>query len=461
MSAPAATAAFYPPHVAPAARPLRFPHNVSKLLLNNLEIIPERAYNEPLVIAPGPPRMAFFTGPEVVKTLLLSRQTSFPKGRLQIEILEPIFGGAMISSEGREWRWQRGAAAPLFRHEELLQYGPAMSAAAENAVAKWREAGNGVIRPIQTDMMRAAFHVISNAMLAGGAEEMLASIEKGHADYFNGINWWIAYRLLKLPHWMPRPGGKSMRAHETRLRQSVAELVRHRRATAASGNDLLARMLRASDPETAQSLSDEHVVDNIVSFLVAGYDTTALSLTWTLYLISQSPEWEERICEEVDRVVGRGPVRADHVKDLIIVQQVLNESMRLYPTAPLILRDIVEDIEFDGVHVPAGTIGIIPIYAIHRHRGFWHDPDRFDPSRFAPNHTRKPSRFQFMPFGAGPRICIGAAFAMMEATIMMATFLRAARFEIEPGFDPQPTGQMFLLPKRGMPMRVTSRKAAA
>ena len=123
--------------------------------------------------------------------------------------------------------------------------------------------------------------------------------------------------------------------------------------------------------------------------------------------------------------------------------------MRLYPTAPLILRDIVEDIEFDGVHVPAGTIGIIPIYAIHRHRGFWHDPDRFDPSRFAPNHTRKPSRFQFMPFGAGPRICIGAAFAMMEATIMMATFLRAARFEIEPGFDPQPTGQMFLLPKEG------------
>lgn len=460
MSVPSA-AAFYPPRVEPAVRPLRFPRNVTKLLLNNLEIIPEQAYNEPLAIAPGPPRMAFFTGPELVKTLLLSRQAEFPKGRLQVEILEPIFGSAMISSEGREWRWQRGAAAPLFRHEELLQYGPVMSAAAENAVAKWRKAGSGVIHAIETDMMRAAFYVIANAMLAGGAEEMLASIEKGHEAYFDGINWWIAYRLLKLPHWMPRPGGKSMRAHETRLRRSVAELVHRRRAAAASGEDLLARMLRASDPETAQSLSDENVIDNIVSFLMAGYDTTALSLAWTLYLISQSPEWEERIREEVDDVVGCGPVTSDHVKDLVIVQQVINESMRLYPTAPLIVRDIVEDTEFDGVKIPAGTIGIIPIYAIHRHRGFWQDPDRFDPSRFAPNHQMKPSRFQFMPFGAGPRICIGAAFAMMEATIMMATFVRAARFEIGPGFDPKPTGQMFLLPRNGMPMRVTLRKTAA
>ena len=450
---------FYPPHVKPPARPLRFPFNLIKLLGNNLEVIPEQAYREPIVVAPGPPRMAFFTGPDLVKTLLLSRHSEFPKGRVQVDVLKPIFGNAMLSSEGREWRWQRSAAAPLFRHEELLQYGPSMGMAAEAIVAKWRAAPPGTVQPIHRDMMEAAFRVISQTMLAGGAEDMLNSIEKGHADYYDGVNWWVMYTILGLPHWLPRPAGKSVRAHEARLRSVVAELVRTRRTGAAAGEDLLARMLRASDPETGRSMSDVLLVDNILSFLMAGYDTTAFSLTWTLYLISQSPEWQARMLDEIESVVGSGPVTAAHVEHLVAVGQVLNESLRLFPTAPIIIRDITEDMEFDGVRVPAGTMGIIPIYAIHRHRSLWSDPDRFDPTRFSPERS-KPSRFQFMPFGAGPRICIGAAFAMIEATVMLATFVRAARFELSADFDPQPTASMFLLPKNGMPMRVTMREGA-
>jgi cytochrome P450 len=452
---------FYPPHVKPAAKPLRFPFNLAKLLGNNLAIIPEQAYREPIVIAPGPPRMAFITGSELVKTLLLTHPTEFPKGGVQVEILKPIFGNAMISAEGRDWRWQRGAAAPLFRHDELLQYGPIMSAAAEATVAQWRAAAPGTIRAVNRDMMRAAFHVISNTMLAGGAEDMFDAIERGHADYYSGANWWVMYTLLGLPHWLPRPGGQLMRAHETRLRDAVAKLVQARRASAAAGDDLLARMLRASDAETGQSMSDELLVDNIGSFLMAGYDTTAFSLTWTLYLISQSPEWEARMLHEIEQVAGSGPVTSAHVEHLGTVQQVLNESLRLFPTAPIIIRDIVDDMEFDGVTIPAGTIGLIPIYAIHRHRDYWDDPDRFDPNRFAPDSRSKPTRFQFMPFGAGPRICIGAAFAMIEATIMLATFVRAAHFEVSPDFDPQPSARMFLLPENGMPMRVTLRERAA
>jgi cytochrome P450 len=251
-----------------------------------------------------------------------------------------------------------------------------------------------------------------------------------------------------------------MRAHERRLRGAVAELVRARRGGAAAADDLLARLLQSCDTETGRSMPDELLVDNIVAFLMAGYDTTAFSLTWTLYLISQSAEWEARMLREIEQVVGTGPVTSAHVERLKTVQQVLNESLRLFPTAPVIVRDIIEDIEFDGVRVPAGTIGIIPIYAIHRHRSYWHDPDRFDPDRFSPDSRWKPTRFQFMPFGAGPRICIGAGFAMLEATIMLATFVRAARFEVGPGFDPQPSARMFLLPKNGMPMRVTLRERA-
>ena len=186
-------APFYPPLVKPSPRPLRFPFNLIKLLGNNLEIIPEQAYREPIVLSPGPPRMAFFTGAEVVKNLLLTRHAEFPKGGLQVEILAPMFGNAMISSEGREWKWQRGAAAPLFRHDELLDYGPIMTAAAESVVAGWRAADPGGIQPIHHDMMRAAFRVISSTMLAGGATDMIRTIEQGHAAYYRGINWWVMY----------------------------------------------------------------------------------------------------------------------------------------------------------------------------------------------------------------------------------------------------------------------------
>ncbi len=361
----------------------------------------------------------------------------------------------MISVEGKEWRWQRGVAAPLFRHDELLGYGPAMTAAAEKVVAEWRHGANGAVRPIHNDMMRAAFDVISNTMLVGGAPEVLRAIEMGHADYYGAVNWWVTYTLLGLPHWLPRPGGKGMRGHENRLRRSVADLVQTRRA-GATGDDLLAKLARASDPESGQAMADENLVDNIVAFLMAGYDTTAFALTWTLYLIARSPEWEARMHEEIVRVAGDGPVTAEHVVRLTTVQQVLNESLRLFPTAPVIVRDIKQDIVFDGVHVRAGTIGVIPIYAIHRHRALWDDPDRFDPGRFDPGRP-KPSRFQFLPFGAGPRICIGASFATIEATIMLATFVRAAHFDLVDGVDASPVGRMFLVPREGMRMRVILR----
>jgi cytochrome P450 len=401
--------------------------------------------------------MAFFTGPEAVKAILHSRAAEFPKGALQNDVLRPLLGSAMITSEGEQWRWQRSATAPLFRHEEILRYGPVMTEAAEAAVERWRQDGGQAPRLIHRDMLRAAFDVISRTMLTAGAPELINAIERGHARYFQAVNWWITYRLLGLPRWMPRPGRRAMQSHEGNLRgDAFRAIVERDHATAGGGKDLLSRLACSTDPETGQAMPTELVADNIAAFLVAGYDTTALTLTWSLYLLSQSPEWSERIREEVIHVAGSGPVTSAHVASLPIVQQVVNESLRLYPTAPIIVRDIVEDTEIGGVIIRGGTIGFIPIYAIHRHRANWSDPDRFDPNRFAPD-AAKPSRYKFLPFGAGPRICIGAAFAVIEATIMLATFLRAARFELVAGSDPRPSGRTFLRPQSELRMIVTTR----
>jgi cytochrome P450 len=458
LSSATGTTSFYPPFVRPSSKPLRFPLNLVQLVRNNLSVVPEQAYRENLAISPGPPRLAFVTGSDLVETMLLDRAGEFPKGELQVGALKPLFGNAMASAEGREWRWQRGAAAPLFRHDELLRYGPIVYEAADATVARWQAAAPGTVHPVSQDMSRVTFQVISKTMLAGVPDDVLDVIEKGYADFYRGANWLVLYTLLQLPGWVPRPGGKAMRAHEWRLREAVGDLVHARRANAGGGDDLLARMMRSSDPETGRSMSDDLLVDNVLALLTGGSDTASLTLTWTLYLIARSPLWEERMLEEIERVVGSGPVTAEHVHKLVTVQQVLNESLRLFPTAPVLVRDIREDIVLDGVTVPAGTVAIIPIYAIHRHRKYWDDPDRFDPDRFAPGRP-KPPRYQFMPFGAGPRICIGAAFAMIESTILLATFVRAARFEIDPDFDPQPNGRMFLHPKHGMPMRITLRGA--
>ena len=249
-----------------------------------------------------------------------------------------------------------------------------------------------------------------------------------------------------------------MRRHEQRLHDGVRGLIRDRKGKADDGIDLLSRLLVSKDPETGRGMSEERLVYNIIAFLVAGYDTTALALSWTLFLIAQSPEWSKRMQAEVDRVAGDGPIGPEHLEDLVVVEQVLKESLRLYPTAPIIVRDFFEDVVLGGVDVPAGTIGIFPIYAIHRHRGFWREPDLFDPSRFAPDAEAKPNRYQYLPFGAGPRICIGAAFALIEAKVMLATFIRAADFELLPGFSPRPTGQMFLTAAGDIPMHVQLRK---
>lgn len=446
-----------PPKVDPAPKPLRFPKNLLRLLSNNLRIVPEQSYHENIVIAPGPPRMAFITGAKAVEEVLKDRSEEFPKGRLQNSILDPLFGDAMISSHGEKWRWQRKATAPLFRHDQIVNYTPLMRGAAEKLVEQWRQAPAGEERHINRDMMRVTFDVISNTMLVGGADEVISTIEKGHAEYFRLVNWWVVYRAMGMPAWLPRPGGKAMRKQEWKLRQSVKTLVEGRRSAAKDTTDLLGLLLNAENPETGQRMSDEEMVNNIVAFLVAGYDTTALALSWAIYLIARHPEWQDHIYQEVMQVAGEGKVGRDHLKELVVTDQVLNEALRLYPTAPLIVRDFDHDVVIDGVQIPGGTVGMIPIYAIHRHHSFWRDPDSFDPSRFAPDAEPKPSRYQYLPFGAGPRICLGATFATVEAKIMLATFVRAARFQLVGDYEPKPTGQMFLTASGDMPMRVDLR----
>jgi cytochrome P450 len=260
--------------------------------------------------------------------------------------------------------------------------------------------------------------------------------------------------MLRFPPWLWYPGKFRRRRSAAKLRAATATILARRRAEGLQGDDLLARLARAQDPETGEPMSEKQLLDNLLTFLAAGHETTAKALTWTLYLLARAPQWQDRILAEIRSVIGTGPMTAEHFERLPVTRAVLKEAMRLYPPAPVMTRVAAEDIELGGKSIKAGTLMIIPIFVVHRHRKLWEDPDRFDPERFAPEREAKLARTQFMPFGFGPRTCIGSVFALMEATAILVTLVRHARFEWDGVHAPEPVSRITLRPKGGMPLKV-------
>jgi cytochrome P450 len=304
-------------------------------------------------------------------------------------------------------------------------------------------------------MVETTFSVIARTMLMGGEPREAETIKRATGQSLTHIAWDMMYGVLRLPDWLPHPASWVLNRCARQLRGAVFDIITRRQAEGGGGDDLLGRLLAARDPETGAPMTMEQLINNLLTLLEAGHETTSRALTWTLYLLARAPEWQDRVREEVKAVAGSGSVRAEHLPSLRITQQVLKESMRLYAPVPVMSRLASEQIELGGHTVPVGGMVIIPIFCIHRHRQLWEDPDRFDPSRFTPEREAGYARTQFMPFGAGARICLGSTFAMTEATVILATLARAARFEWDGKHVPEPISRVTLHPRGGMPLKVT------
>jgi len=456
--APQPDAALYPPTVEAPPRPLTSWRFLSAFVRNPLSSMPRAVYEDPIMAFDnGRGGVAYVTGPALVEKVLLQSSAQFPKTPLEKRVFHHTLGDGILTSEGASWRWQRRTAAPLFRPADLASLVPAMATAAEDQVARWRGREPGVIAAVDRDMTETTYHVISTTMFGGSADAEAAAILEAADGALATISWDIAAAMLHFPQWLWYPGKFRRRRAARRLRGAVTTILARRRADGLAGDDLLARLARAQDPETGAPMSEKQLVDNLLTFLAAGHETTAKALTWTLYLIARAPQWQERILGEIEAVVGRDAITADHLERLPITRAVLKEAMRLYPPAPVMTRQAAEDIELGGQTIKAGALVIIPIYAVHRHRKLWQDPDRFDPERFTPEREAKYPRTQFMPFGFGPRTCIGSTFAMMEATAILATLVRRARFEWDGVHAPEPLSRVTLRPKGGMPLKVWMR----
>lgn len=446
--------AFYPPTVDPPARALPLLRFFARFIRNPLQALPRAVYTEPVVsYGKKRPLVTWVTDPELIERILLKEVARFPKTALDRRVLTPILGDGILTAEGDSWRWQRKLASPMFRYAELLGYVPTMVDAAEGLIANWKSRGTAFVTDIEETMTEVTFSVIARTILAGIDESEADAIKRSTRTYLDRISWEVAAAMLRWPDARWHPGKASMRSAATDVRGIVQGLLDQRR-NALGGSDLVARMIAARNPDTGQPMTDAEIIDNLATFLFAGHETTAKALTWTLYLLARLPDWQERLRDEVQSAVRVQHVGPGTLERLPLTGRVLKEAMRLYPPAPVMTRRSTEDLDLAGTRLPKSSLIVIPIFVLHRHRRLWTDPDRFDPDRFLPENEAKIPRTQYMPFGYGPRVCIGSSFAMIEATAILATLLQSVRFEWDGRHEPEPVSRVTLRPKGGMPLIV-------
>lgn len=451
------TGAALPVRVRLARRPLGILGTLRAARSNVLAIIPELATRQPMLTARTVRRWHMVMHPQALRRVLRDNVENYPKSIVTKRILEGGIGSSLFLAEGAEWRWQRRAAAPVFSARNLDALAPVMEEAARRSAARVAARAGGIV-DLHDEMVAVTFDIIVSVTLAGGGTMDRAAVHRAVNAYISTVARLSILDILGAPGWVPRP--------ETLFRPNVAlnlqrvadRVVAERLAKGAERPDLLDLLIQAVDPETERRMDRRELRDNLLAFIVAGHETTALALAWALYLLAFDPAVQERARAEVREALGEACVaEAAHLARLPFVRAVLEEAMRLYPPAAFLSRTALAEDRLCGRHIGARDTVMLPIYALHRHRMWWEEPDAFRPDRFL---GPRPDRFTYLPFGDGPRICIGAGFAMMEAQIVLATLLRRFRFEAT-GQAPEPRLLVTLRPEGGVRLRVTDLEPGA
>ena len=393
------------------------------------------------------------THPDHIEYVLVRKAANFHKSR-DYGALRFVLGNGLLTNEGASWQKQRQLIQPAFRHENIAEYSEIMANSAAAHLARWQD---GETRDLHQEMADLTLDIVTKSLfgtnLSHGArgigEEVAAVMERFFA---------LAAMTFLLPEGFPIPKTPRVLRSKRNLDKVVLSIIRERRASKTSGNDLLQRLLDARD-EHGERMSDDQLREEVMTLFLAGHETTANALTWTWYLLAQNPETAAGLAAEIDAVLGgRAPTLAD-LPRLPYTEMVVKESMRLYPPAWGIGRRALQEFELGGYRIPAGTNVFIMQWLTHRDARFFPDPERFVPERWREDPVRKGKipRFAYFPFAGGPRVCIGAGFAMMEATLLLATIAQRYRFSLAPDAVVTPLFSVTLRPKYGLPMRLHRR----
>lgn len=415
---------------------------------NLLEIIPEIALHQPIVSGKTGARWHMLMDPQGLRRVLKDELENYPKSNVTKNILRPAIGDSLFVAEGAHWKWQRRAAAPVFTHRNISNLSPVMEAAAERACERIG-AQTGRAADLLEEMVKTTFEVISDVTFSGDSAFDSDVLQQSFEVYIDSTAKISLLDMLNAPDWVPRPSRMFGSAGIKRMK-SMSDSAIEQRQSKGGGDipDLLDLLMEGEDPETKRKMNNSELRDNLLAFIVAGHETTALTLAWALYLCAFDERVQDTVREEAQSVLkGRTATAAD-LPNLPYTRQVIDETLRLYPPAAFLSRTALKPDTLCGREIRKGDTVALPIYALHRSYELWEDPHSFDPDRFAPG--KKVDRFQYLPFGDGPRVCIGMSFAIQEAVIVLATILSRFRLTRVRGRDPKPVLIVTLRPDGGV-----------
>ena len=404
-------------------------------------------YGEIVAYRFGPFPVVLLNHPEAVTRVLQDNHTNYGKKSSPFyRMLRQFLGDGLLTSDGDVWRRQRRLAQPAFQRRRIEALAPMMVECTRSMVERWRGLAPGTRVDVSGEMMALTLQIVGRALFSQDLSHDTHSIAGALEEL--QVQMGERFQSLPLPPVLPTPRDRRFRSARRMLDDLGLQIVQQRRSQRERPEDLLTALIEAVDPETGESMSDRQICDELITFLLAGHETTANTLSWALFLLSRHPDVRRRLESEVDRAANGGTVGLEDLSRMPLGERVIQETLRLYPPAWVYGRRSYGPDEFRGYAIGGGQIVTVAPYVLHRHPEFWPNPEGFDPDRFLLERPKG----AFVPFAAGPRQCIGNHFAMMEARLILATLVGQVRANLVPGAQVVPFPCLTLRPGGGVPV---------
>ena len=395
--------------------------------------------------------------PDSIKHVLQENNRNYNKDIFTYKMFRPFLGQGLLINDGESWLHQRRLMQPAFHRKRITAYSTVMTDNTTMLIEHWQiYVQQNSSLDIAEEMMSLTLQIVGKTLFSLDLSDKSNTIGEAVTTLLKLLGNYVYAPFPPIS--IPTARNRRLLAANRTLEQVIYRMIAERRAQNVDTGDLLSMLLLARDEETGQGMNDRQIRDELMTMLLAGHETTANTLAWTWYLLSQHPEVEQRLYTEVDEVLGGTLPTVEHLSELKYTNMVLEEALRLYPPACIFGRKAIADDELGGYPIPANSMILVSPYAVQHHPDYWPDPERFDPERFTPEHTAERPHYAYFPFSSGPRMCIGSSFAMMEAQLILATIAQPYRLRLVPGHPVEPQMLVTLRPKYGLQMTIHRRE---
>jgi cytochrome P450 len=393
----------------------------------------------------------FINHPDLIEEVLVANARMYTKGRV-LRANRHVFGEGLLTSEGDFWLRQRRLSQPAFHRARIASYAATMVEYAQRMMEDWR---SGEERDVHREMLRLTLQIVGKTLFDADVERDAQEVGKSLELLLEiGANF---RRTIFVPHWLPTPANLRVKREVAQIEKIIYRIISERRASGRDAGDLLSMLLAAQD-EDGSRMTDKQLRDETITLFLAGHETTASTLSWTWWLLAQNPAVEAKLHQELDAVLGDRAPTLDDLPKLVYAGHVITESLRLYPAAWGLARLAVEDHEIAGYPVTRGMGVTMAQWVVHRDPRWYDAPEEFQPERWENDLLKRLPRFAYFPFGGGPRQCIGNTFALMEATLILATIARKFRLRLVADHPVVPLASITLRPRHGVRVRLESRE---